>query len=327
MSSFRHDSLVSLRGGAVVSRLGLGTAQLGGLFTSLPDEDGAELVKFALENGIRYLDTAPHYGKGVSERRLGKYLQGVERSAFTLSTKVGRLLIPTSGEVDPDFADADNWVERLNDYSVNGVLRSVEASLERLQLEAIDIAYIHDPDDFADQAIHEAYAALESLRSQGLIKSIGVGMNYNEIPTRFVNETDIDVVMIAGRYTMLDQSAQGELFESALRKGVDIVAVGVFNSGILANPSSQSHYFYGAAPEAVLKQALSLQAIAQDFGCTLSQAAIQFPLRHPAVKSVVVGCRSANSLARNISEFNSPLSDEAWSALQHQIDLFNSSGE
>lgn len=327
MSSLRHDSLVTLKGGAVVSRLGLGTAQLGGLYTSLPVDDGAELVQFSLNNGVRYLDTAPHYGKGTSERRLGSYLQGIERTSFTISTKVGRLLVPSSGSVDADFADADNSVERLHDYSASGVLRSVEESLERLQLERIDIAYIHDPDDFADQAIHEAYAALESLRSQGLIKSIGVGMNYNEIPTRFVNETDIDLVMIAGRYTLLDQSADRDLFPSALRKGVDIVAVGVFNSGILANPSPTSHFFYGVAPEAIVKQAKRLQAIATDFGFTLSQAALQFPLRHPAVKSVVVGCRSAKSLARNISEFNNQVSEEAWSALQHQIDSFNESGE
>ncbi len=314
-----HKELVELKGGAVVTKLGLGTAQLGGLFSSISDDEGQELVDAAIETGIRYFDTAPHYGKGVSEKRLGQYLSHYPRSSWVLSSKVGRLLVPTEKEDDQFFLDADNSVERFNDYSESGIRRSFEDSLKRMNVDFIDIVYIHDPDDFPEEAIHQAYPALEKLRSEGLVKSIGIGMNFNEIPTRLVNETDIDVVMNAGRYTLLDQSASEELFPAALRKGVSIVSVGVFNSGVLANPSADSHYFYQPAPAHIVARALEFQSVLAEFGVSLQQAAIQFPIRHEAVKCVVVGCRSAQSLRENIENFDRAIPAEAWAAVDSLI--------
>ena len=308
----KHSDLVEIKGGARVSRLGLGTAQLGGLFLSVSDEAGQELIDTATQQGIRYFDTAPHYGKGVSEKRLGRYLANYPRGSWVLSSKVGRLLVPTKNEDDSFFLDADNSVERLNDYSESGIRRSFEDSLERMGLESIDIVYIHDPDDYPDEAIDYAYPALEKLRSEGLVKSIGIGMNFNEIPTRMINETDIDVVMNAGRYTLLDQSAADELFPAAARKGVSIVSVGVFNSGVLANPSPDSHYFYEPAPVHIVARALELQAALKEYDVTLQQAALQFPMRQEVVKCVVVGCRSSESLLENIKNFDLAIPTEAW---------------
>jgi len=314
-----HTELVTLKGGAQVSKLGLGTAQLGGLFSSVEDSEGQALIDTAIAEGIAYFDTAPHYGKGTSEKRLGKYLSKYPRNSWVLSSKVGRLLVPTEKEDDSFFLDADNSVERLNDYSESGIRRSFEDSLERMGVDSIEIVYIHDPDDYADEAIHQAYPALEKLRSEGLIKSIGLGMNYNEIPTRMINETDVDVIMNAGRYTLLDQSAADELFPAALRKGVSIVSVGVFNSGVLANPNPNSHYFYEPAPAFIIERALEFQNALQEFGVSLQQAAIQFPTRHEAVKCVVVGCRSSGSLLENIKNFDAPISAEAWAKVDQII--------
>ena len=314
-----HQELVELKGGAVVSKLGLGTAQLGGFRTSISDAEGQELIDTAISTGIRYFDTAPHYGKGVSERRLGTYLSHYPRSTWVLSSKVGRLLIPTENGEDSFFVDSDNSVERLNDYSESGIRRSFEESLERMNIESIDIVYIHDPDDYPEEAIKYAYPALEKLRSEGLVKSIGLGMNFNEFPIRMINETDIDVVMNAGRYTLLDQSASDELFPTALRKGVSIVSVGVYNSGILANPSADSLYFYQPAPTPIIERALEFQRTLAEFGVTLQQAAIQFPIRHEAVKSVVVGCRTALSLRENIANFDRAVPTEAWVAVDSLI--------
>lgn len=315
----RHKEIVEIKGGARVSQLGLGTAQLGGLYFSIAEEEGQELIDVAIEQGISYFDTAPHYGKGVSERRLGRYLSKYPRGSWVLSSKVGRLLVPTDKEDDSFFLDADNSVERLNDYSEAGIRRSFEESLKRMNLETIEIVYIHDPDDYPDEAINQAYPTLEKLRSEGLIKSIGIGMNYNEIPTRMINETDIDVVMNAGRYTLLDQSAEDALFPAALRKGVSIVSVGVFNSGVLANPSSDSHYFYEPASPRIVTRALEFQSALKDFDVTLQQAALQFPTRHEAVKCVVVGCRNSASLIENIKNFNAHIPDEAWVKVESLI--------
>lgn len=315
----RHNELAEIKGGAVVSRLGLGTAQLGGLYSSVAEAEGQALVDTAIAQGIRYFDTAPHYGKGVSEKRLGKYLSKYPRNSWVLSSKVGRLLVPTDKEDDSFFLDADNTVERLNDYSESGIRRSFEESLARMQLDSIDIVYIHDPDDFPDDAINHAYPALAKLRAEGLVKSIGIGMNYNEIPTRMINETDIDVVMNAGRYTLLDQSAADELFSAALAKGVSIVSVGVFNSGVLANPSKDSHYFYEPAPAHIVARALEFQDVLKEYDVSLQAAALQFPMRHAAVKCVVVGCRNSQALVENITNFDAAVPAEAWEKVDSLI--------
>jgi D-threo-aldose 1-dehydrogenase len=298
-----------------ISQLGLGTAPLGGLYTSLDETDVASAIYAALDAGITYIDTAPHYGKGTAERRLGRYFAGFPRASFTLSTKVGRLLVPASNLPDNDFVDADQSVERVFDFSAAGVERSLEESLVRLGLDQVEIVFIHDPDDHADQAISQAYPALERMRSQGMIKSIGVGMNQSAIPTRFIKETDIDIVLIAGRYSLLDQSAAADLLPAALARGVDVIAAGVFNSGILANPGEGAMYNYSPADAEILRRAQVMKALLADFGIPITQAALQFPLRHPAVKAVLVGCRSGHEVRSNIESFNQEIPEDAWSAL------------
>ena len=237
-----HNTKVEIAPGVEISTMGIGAATFGGLFTSMSDSDAVDVVKSAFAHGINYFDTAPHYGKGTSERRLGALLNAYPRNSYILSSKIGRLLVPTTQGADPDFADADPSVERKFDYSAQGVERSLKDSLERLGLDSIDIVFVHDPDNHADVAIKEAYPALAKMRDQGIVKAIGIGMNQIAIPTRFVKETDIDIVLLAGRYTLLDQSGAQDLLPAALAKGVSILAAGVYNSGILANPVKGATY-------------------------------------------------------------------------------------
>lgn len=310
-----HSRKVVLRTGVEISELGLGTAPLGGLFTAVSDDQSGSVIEKALDVGIRYFDTAPHYGKGTAERRLGVGLIGVPRNKFVISTKVGRLLVAGDGSIDADFADADSHLIRVFDFSAQGVERSLKESLERMALDQIEMVLIHDPDDHAEQAIEEAFPALEKMRDAGLIKAIGVGMNQSALPTRFVRETDIDFVLIAGRYTLLDQSAALDLLPTALKRGVDIIAAGVFNSGILANPVPGSFFNYAPASPKVLAHVLKLEELLAEFDITLEQAAIQFPMQHPAVKAVVVGCRTEAEVKVNINAFDVAIPQSAWSSL------------
>jgi len=307
-----HDTLVKLRTGLEISQFGLGTATFGGLYTSMTDEDAISTVETALHLGITYIDTAPHYGKGSGERRLAKALSN--KNNFHLSTKIGRLLIPAVDILDFEFADSDTSVVRQLDYSASGVERSINESLERLEMDHVDIVYIHDPENlsYIDQCIEEAYPALEKMRNKGLIKAIGVGMNESAISTRFVNETDIDMVLIAGRYTLLDQSAAEDLLPAALKRGVDIIAAGVLNSGILANPVVGATFDYAPAPPQMLAKALKIKDIVDSYGISLTSAALQFPLRHPSVKGVLVGCRSSQEVIDNTAAFDTLIPEHVW---------------
>lgn len=311
----RHLQSVDLHNGVRISQLGLGAAALAGLFSSVSVAESNAVVRSALDSGITYFDTAPHYGKGTSERRLGAALAQTPRESFVISTKVGRLLVPGDGSNDPDFADADPEVVRIFDFSADGVRRSLEESLTRLGTDHVEMVLIHDPDDHADQAIHEAFPALADLRRQGVVKAIGVGMNQSEIPARFIRETSIDFVLIAGRYTLLDQSASLELLPTALEHGVDVIAAGVFNSGILADPVAGAHFHYVPAKPAVLAYAQAMESILLDYGVTLKEAAIQFPMQHPAIKAVLVGCRSASEVRTNVAAFNKEIPENAWQAV------------
>ena len=280
----KHNDKVRLRTGVEVSRLSLGTAALGGLYTSVSDADCTDTVLAAIDNGINFIDTAPHYGKGTSEVRIGKALAGRDRSTFVISTKIGRLLVPSTTDIDDFFMDADNTVERKFDFSAGGVRQSLEGSLERLGLDSVEILFIHDPDANADEAILEAYPELDRMRSEGIIKAIGVGMNQCETPTRIIKETDIDMVLIAGRYSLLDQKAMRELLPTAQARNVDIIAAGVFNSGILANPVKGATYDYAPASDELLAKAVRIREVLEGHQVSLTSAALQFPLRHPAVK-------------------------------------------
>jgi len=311
----KHNDKVRLRTGVEVSRLSLGTAALGGLYTSVSDADCTDTVLAAIDNGINFIDTAPHYGKGTSEVRIGKALAGRDRSSFVISTKIGRLLVPSTTDIDDFFMDADNTVERKFDFSASGVRQSLEGSLERLGLDSVEILFIHDPDANADEAILEAYPELDRMRSEGIIKAIGVGMNQCETPTRVIKETDIDMVLIAGRYSLLDQKALEGLLPTALERNVDIIAAGVFNSGILANPVKGATYDYVPASDELLAKAVRIREVLDGHKVSLTSAALQFPLRHPAVKSVLVGSRSAAEVETNIAEFDKTIENKVWDDL------------
>jgi D-threo-aldose 1-dehydrogenase len=279
-----------------VTELSFGGAAIGNLYTEVSEQDARAAVDAAWAGGIRTFDTAPHYGLGLSERRLGDALRHRPRDEYVISTKVGRLLEPAppapAGGDTEGFAVPARYVRRF-DFSADGVTRSLEESLARLGLDRVDIALIHDPDASAEQAFREAYPALEKLRAAGVIGAIGAGMNQAELLTRFVTDTDIDLVLVAGRYTLLDRSAAAELLPAALRRGVSVIAGGVFNSGVLAAPVAGATYDYQAAPAALLERAGRLEETCARFGVPLRAAAARFPLTHPAVASVLIGARNA----------------------------------
>jgi D-threo-aldose 1-dehydrogenase len=312
MNSRRHtEEVLVAKTNLAITRLGLGTAPIGGLFTPVSIEDAKMVVDYAMASGIKYFDTAPVYGNGLAEKRIGPLLGPVTAQLVALSTKVGRLLV-----TPPSTSVGLKEYEVLIDYSPDGIRQSLEASLSRLQLNSVNILYIHDADDYADQAIAQAYPELEKMRSEGLISAIGVGMNQVEIPTRFVNETDINIVLCAGRYSLLDQSAAKELLPAAINRNVSIVIGGVYNSGILATPSFDSTYDYVKAPANLVKQALAIRDLLQNWKVPLTAAAIQFPLRHAAVTSVLTGARSVKELSENIDAFNFEIPEECWTALE-----------
>ena len=276
-----------------VSELGFGGAPIGNLYAPVPDEQARAAVDAAWDAGVRYFDTAPHYGLGLSERRLGAALRDRPRSEFTISTKVGRLLVPNPSPNGSDllpggFAVPDT-LTRVFDFSRDGVLRSLESSLDRLGLDRIDIALIHDPDDHLDDALTRAVPALLELRDQGVVGAVGAGMNTVPPLLRFVAESDLDVVMVAGRWTLLDRTA-APLLDACATRAVAVLAAAPFNSGLLASdqPTEGTFNYTPASPE-LLATARRLADLARTNGATLPQLALQFPLRHPAVASVVAG--------------------------------------
>ncbi|MER7758072.1 aldo/keto reductase [Kitasatospora sp. NPDC097643] len=308
-------------GTVTVSELAFGAAGIGNLFTPVTDEQAREAVDAAWDSGVRYFDTAPHYGLGLSERRLGQALRDRPRGEYTISTKVGRLLRPTPGRPGDDLADGfavPATHERVWDFSAAGVRRSIEDSLERLGLDRIDIAYLHDPDHHADQALTEAYPELERLRAEGLLGAIGVGMNQAELPARFVRETDLDTVLLAGRYSLLDQGGLTELLPLAAEHGVGVVIGGVFNSGLLADPKPGATFDYAAAPEDVLSRALRLKEVCERHGVPLRAAALRFPFGHPAVTSVLVGTRNATEVRDAAAMLRRHVPDALWAELKER---------
>lgn len=277
---------------------GLGCAPIGGLYTEVSEEDAHATIHTALQLGLRFFDTAPHYGAGLSENRLGVALNGIDRDSVSVATKVGRLIVTEDGEPAPIGAVGHHTVF---DLSRDAVLRSLESSLSRLQLSRIDVLYLHDPEN-VDAAIKTSIPTMIKLRDEGLVRLIGVGMNYSAPLARFAAETGIDIVMVAGRYTLLDRSAEAELFPATQAAGVDVIAAGVLNTGILANPHPGSYYNYQPAPTELLVRAQSLESECATFGVRLATAAIQFPLQHPAVSGVVVGARTAAEVRQFVTD-------------------------
>jgi len=317
------------RTGLTTTRLGLGGASIGGLFRPVDDADAIALVDHAWEIGVRSFDVAPLYGYGNGERRMGAALAPRPRDAYVISTKVGRLVrpradIPADADVDrqTDGVRDDAYYTDLGDrgvvfdFSGDGVRRSLEESLERMGLSRIDIAYIHDPDDHWEGVMRGAYPALERLRAEGTVRSIGAGMNQSTMLARFVAETDIDIVMLAGRYTLLDQEALPDLLPRCAERGVAVMVVGVMNSGVLADPAAGAHFDYRPAPDPVVDRVRRMAAVCERHGVPLRAAAIQFALAHPAVTGLIAGVRTAAHLDDYPTAMRLPIPAALWDDLR-----------
>jgi D-threo-aldose 1-dehydrogenase len=310
-----------------VTRLGLGTAPLGGLFSPVREDDAAATVAAAWDRGLRLFDTAPLYGYGTAERRLGRALRGRPRHEFAVATKVGRLLRePAAGRSwEPDttqefdgepFYKGTGTAVPVFDFSHDGALRALEESLSRLALDRVDIVHVHDADDHVEQAINGAYPALLKLRDQGVIGAVGLGIDRCEPAVEILRAVDLDCVLIAGRWTLLDQSAATALLPLAEARGVAIIAAGVFNSGVLADPSVPTATFdYVPASPAIVARAQAMAAVCAGHGVPLKAAALQFPYRHPAVATVVTGARTAAELAENVALAELPIPERLWADL------------
>lgn len=304
------------RPAAPAERLGLGGAPLGNLFRAIDDDTAEATVAAAWDAGIRFFDTAPHYGLGLSELRLGRALAERPRTEFVVSSKVGRLLLPNELPTGSDLAhggfDVPDTLRRVRDYTRDGVRRSVEQSLERLGLDHLDIALVHDSEEHMSSALQQALPALVELREEGVVGSIGAGMNFVEPLRRYV-ESGVDTVMVAGRWTLLDRTA-AELLDECAERGVAVLAAGPFNSGLLAQPEppDDGTFDYRSAPPAVLGRARALGAACREAGTTLPAAALQFPLRHPAVAYVVAGLRSPQEVALAAERISEPIPDSLW---------------
>jgi D-threo-aldose 1-dehydrogenase len=310
----------ALPDGTPITELGLGAAQFGNLYRETTDDDSTAAVDAAWDAGVRYFDTAPHYGLGLSERRLGSALRERPRDEYLLSTKVGKLLEPNpdgAARLDDEGFAVPATTRRRWDFSRDGILRSLEGSLERLGLDRIDIVYLHDPDDRWDAASTTGVDALVELREQGVIRAIGAGMNQSAMLAEFVRRCDVDLVMCAGRYTLLEQDADDDLMPAALDRDVGVVAAGVYNSGMLSRPTvpDAPMYDYEPAPTAMVERARAIAAVCERHGVTLPEAAVQFPLRHPAVVSVVLGTRTADQLRSGVERLEAPIPDDLWAEL------------
>jgi D-threo-aldose 1-dehydrogenase len=307
------------RSAVEVTELGFGGGPLGGLFAPLDDDTAAEALMAAWDVGVRYFDTAPHYGIGHSERRIGDFLSQKTRGVFTLSSKAGRLLVPQDpeGRQDVDF-EVPATHRRVWDFSRDGILRSVEASLTRMGVDRFDVLFLHDAEDHFDTALHDGYPALAELRSQGVVGAIGAGMYHAAKLTTLVRETDVDVVMLAGRYTLLEQHALDELLPACAERGVSVLAAAVFNSGVLAQPrpADGARFDYAPASPELLQRAHRIADVCEAHGVTLPQAAIAFPLCHPVVAGVVVGMRSAEEVRRNVASFEAAVPAQVWGDLR-----------
>ena len=310
-----------------VTALGFGAAALGNLFRAIPDDTAQACLQAAFDSGIAYIDTAPHYGQGLSERRvgqvLGKSLAG--RPPLTLSTKVGRVLTPVApspAETERHgFIDGDPF-EPVFDYSHDGVMRSFESSLKRLGREKIDILLAHDlgtvthGDDAASHMkafLDGGLRAMQDLKAQGLVGAIGLGVNEWQVCEDVLSHADLDVVLLAGRYTLLEQGALASFLPLCEAKGVSVIVGGPFNSGIL---TGGDHYDYGRVPPEICDRVIRLKAVCAAHDVPLAAAALQFPLAHPAVACVIPGMADAAEVAANVTLFAQDIPSALWDDLK-----------
>jgi len=315
-----HDTMVRVgRTPLTVTALGFGATAIGGMYTEVGDDAAVDTVAAAWEAGLRYFDAAPQYGRGNGEVRLGRGLARYRREDYVLSSKVGRLL---RADADPHPDDFDSTgrpydagapdVATVYDYSRDGVLRSIEESLDRLGTDRLDIALVHDPDDYVDDALATAFPTLIELRDQKVVSAIGAGMNQTAALERFARESDPDMFLLAGRYTLLEQTALQTFLPLCAERGIAVVAGGVFNSGLLADPGPGARYDYDPAPREIVARAHRLFEVCQRHDVPLKAAALQFPLAHPAVVAVLTGARSRAEIVENVQLFDRPIPDELW---------------
>jgi D-threo-aldose 1-dehydrogenase len=290
------------RTGLTVPRLGLGSAPLA--HGEVDNAGAVAAIAGALETAPMLVDTAPFYGLGLAEHRVGKGIAG-RRSRVVISSKVGRLLRP----------DAAGVLAVQEDYSYDGAMRSLEDSLERLGVDRIDVVHIHDPDNNFELALSGAYKALDRLRAEGTIGAVSAGMNQWQMLSRFMDHADFDCFLLAGRYSLLDRSAEAEFLPKARAAGIGVIIGGVFNSGILADPRPGAWYDYKPASSDVLDHALKLQKACAAYGIPLKAAALQFPSRHPAVTTTLVGVHTAAQWAENVKLMNVAIPEELWESL------------
>ena len=307
--------------GPALTEIGFGAAQLGNLNREIDDAAARDTVDAAWAAGIRYFDTAPHYGLGLSETRLGAALASRPRDEFVLSTKVGRLLVEDPHGVerlDDDGFIVTTSLRRKWDFSRDGILRSVDESLRRLGVDRLDIAYLHDPDEHWDAASTTGIDALIELRDQGVVSAIGAGMNQAAMLAEFVRRCDVNIMMVAGRYTLLDQSAASDLLPLADERGVAVVAAAIYNSGLLSSdrPREGARFDYRDAPEDVIAKTHAIADVCERHGTTLPAAAIAFPLRSDIVTSVAVGMRGASQVLSTLERYDAAPPPELWDELE-----------
>ena len=308
--------------GLELTRVGFGCAPIGNLLSEVSEEDAQAAIAAAFEDGVRFIDAAPFYGYGLAEERAGRALKGRRREDFVLSTKVGRLVRPgkrSGAEIFGDnqsfyLANPDMHLEL--DYSYDGVMRSLEDSLRRWKVDRVDILHIHDPDDHFEDAVNGAFRALDRLRSDGTISAVSAGMNQWEMLSRFMDHGRFDCFLLAGRYSLLDQTALPEFLPKCQGRGVGVILGGVFNSGLLAHPVRGATFNYVPAPDNLIERALALKSVCERHGVSLKAAAIQFPLAHPAVTSILTGVHTKAEWDENNAALQSTIPDNLWDELK-----------
>lgn len=319
-------------GGLSFTELGFGAAPIGNLFKAISDDQAHAVLEAAWAGGVRYFDTAPLYGLGLSETRLNRLLRDKPRESYVLSSKVGRIL----KAVPPDQRDGiGKWIDvpsrqEIYDYGYDATMRSLEFSLERLGVDRIDILYVHDLDIFnhgssealqarLDAFMAGGYRALLALRDQGVIRAFGGGINEWQPCQWLLERGDFDLFLLAGRYTLLEQEAQESFLPLCMKRGVGIVVGGPYNSGILATgPKPGAHWNYAPAPDWAMQKAARLQAVCARHGVRLVDAAFQFPLRHPAVVSVIPGGQGLEEMASNLKAAQTKIPQALWDQLRDE---------
>ena len=292
------------RTGLRIGRLAMGTAPLASVYWGNDSDTAVATAARALELGVRFFDTAPFYGLGEAEERLGRALAASGGERPVIATKAGRLLTE----------EPDGSVGVRFDFSYDAVMRSLESSLARLGVDQVDIVHVHDPDDHVAEALDGTCAALAALRDEGVIAALSVGTNSVATAAAFLERADLDCMLVAGRYTLLDRLA-GDLIEDCARRGVAYLAAGVFNSGVLARPVPGAWYDYGPAPEAVVERAAAIEEVCGRHGVALRTAALQFPFTNPGVSAVVAGMAAPDEVDENLAAMRTPVPHELWQEL------------